>query len=82
MRSKMRGKGWNQMSKKHYQALARAIHERRTLAKGIQNEVSRLSHYTELTSTIADVLAADSPRFNRALFLEACETGKCKGMKG
>lgn len=29
---------------------------------------------------IADIMAADSPRFDRARFVEACETGRCKGM--
>jgi hypothetical protein len=73
------------MSKKDYQALARVLYNARDIAtttdiKALtpQELVSWTMGY--VTSKVADVLAADNPRFNRALFLEACETGKCKGM--
>lgn len=67
------------MSKKDFQALARAVYESRCEMYdcGVQN------HRTldPLVKRIADVLAQGNPRFNRGLFLEACETGKCRGMK-
>lgn len=68
------------MSKKDYQAIARALH-------GAVLDVERgaTSPRTVLTvaiNRVAEVLAADSPRFDRARFIEACETGRCKGMKG
>lgn len=68
------------MTKKDYQAIARAIHERRRMAEVLQNRESRLAHYDELTESLADVFAADNARFSRARFAEACETGRCKGM--
>jgi hypothetical protein len=37
--------------------------------------------FQTVTSEIADALATDNPRFDRARFIEACETGACKGMK-
>lgn len=66
------------MSKKHYQAIAQAFHS-------AGEETMRQSEdqtWQILRRNIADVLAADNPRFNRELFIEACETGKCKGMRG
>ena len=33
-------------------------------------------------STVAEELMRGNPRFNRERFLEACETGRCKGMGG
>lgn len=61
------------MSKRDYQAIARAIHG-----------VELLRYYPvtrqDVIAALADVLAADSPRFDRARFVEACETGRCKGM--
>lgn len=64
------------MSKKDYQAIARAIHGTRRIS------AERPWDGERMISAIADVLAADNPRFNRALFVEACETGRCKGMRG
>jgi hypothetical protein len=69
------------MSKKDYIALARAIHTVRsgndtysaTGAAGLPRTVEE-----RITSAIADVLAQDSPSFNRARFLETCETGSDK----
>jgi len=65
------------MTKKDYQALARAIHEARAVAGGM-NVIMDMAR--SITSNIADVLQADSTRFDRARFVEACETGRCKGM--
>lgn len=71
-------------SKKDYQNIARAFHTAMASAEDCPESdhccgVQKVELAYEL---VADVLAADNPRFNRALFLEACETGKCKGMKG
>lgn len=51
------------MSKRDYQAIARAIHRNR---EGVSEN---------FIHDIADVLSADNPRFDRARFIEACETG-------
>lgn len=69
------------MSKKDCQAIAAAIYARRQMARNIQNTAARLTHYSELAESLADVFAADNPRFSRERFLEACETGHCKGMR-
>lgn len=64
------------MTKKDYQAIARAIFETRRISAEQPWDGERI------IKAIADVLAADNPRFNHALFIEACETGRCKGMRG
>ena len=69
------------MSKKDYQAIARAFHTDRADLMGILSDAPPIEVWTILRERIADVLAADNPRFDRARFLEACETGRCKGMK-
>jgi hypothetical protein len=66
------------MSKKDFQAIARAIYQ------ASQAEcVSDHHRYAQIVTrnAVADALATGNPRFNRALFIEACETGTCKGMK-
>lgn len=71
------------MSKKHFQAIARAIHEaREDHARRAQWESEVKETIGDLTHRIADVLQAANPRFDRARFIEACETGRCKGMRG
>lgn len=60
------------MSKKDYQAIARAIHEAR---------IAPVEPVTAgIVRRITDMLAADNPRFDAARFREACETGRTKGM--
>lgn len=72
------------MSKKDYQNIARAIHQTEVKALGPLNRedekilVLGMTHM--LSRALAEVCASDNPRFNCALFIEACETGKCKGM--
>lgn len=63
------------MTKKDYQAIARAIY-------GVWSGASAAHGQTIILvrDAVADVLAADNPRFDRARFVEACETGRCKGM--
>ena len=61
------------MSRKNYQALAAAILESKTESS------TALGSFTVLQRTagrIADVLAADNPRFDRSRFLTACGFGK------
>lgn len=72
------------MSKKDYQAIAGAVHEVhsaafRTAPAGVSEGTDWFAH--AIADRLADVLQADNPRFDRARFIEACETGKCKGMK-
>lgn len=81
------------MSKKDYQAIARALHALRVdeqvdpdaLAadRGARLvDVEVLAIAADLAAeAIADVLAADNPRFDRARFIEACETGLDSGMR-
>lgn len=73
------------MSKKDFQAFAAALyaarphcgdsepHDCTVPVKLVQWEFDR--------DAVAGVLAASNPRFNRALFIEACNTGRCKGMR-
>lgn len=67
------------MTKKDDQALARAIYRAQAepYPAGVDSAVSPLGVAVLL---IADVLQADNPRFSRERFVEACETGRCKGM--
>lgn len=74
------------MSKKDYQAIARVLYATRqnVITADVKHLTPReLAEWAvgNVASRLADVLAADSPRFDRSRFLEACETGKCKGMK-
>lgn len=73
------------MSKKDYQAIARAIHATRPdpspRLDGPAIHPLMTDVWEKTRNAIADVLAADSPRFDRARFMEACETGRCKGMR-
>lgn len=65
------------MSKKDYQAMARVLYSVRRFAPYEGGQEHMLS---EVTREVANVFAADNPRFDRARFIEACETGRCKGM--
>lgn len=76
------------MSKKHYQALARMLHRIQPDLDSAQNQVAaerqlvRHGMWETVVFAIADdVLAQDNPRFDRARFLEACNTGTTKGMR-
>ena len=69
------------MSKKDYQAIARAIYRTRNGRpwEGAADEAGlRILNIVRLE--IAEVLAASNPRFDRERFKEACETGTTKGM--
>lgn len=72
------------MSKKDYQAIARAIYETRAaygIAAGKQADGTTGGALEMVTVELCMILSADNPRFDRARFIEACETGRCKGMK-
>lgn len=75
--------GGEQLSKKHYQAIARAIHEaRKDTAPTNASPQRELWIEGAIVRNIANTLQADNPRFDRARFIEACETGRCRGMRG
>ena len=60
------------MTRKDYVAIAKVFQHRAEMARNIQNAPSRIAHYSEVAVDIADVLARDNPRFDRARFLKAC----------
>jgi hypothetical protein len=64
------------MSKKDYQAIASILFTFQTT-----NRTVRAMLTSEIARRLADVFAQGNPRFDLARFLEACETGKCKGMR-
>lgn len=64
------------MSKKDYQAIARVLKAVRTGAT-YDGESYAVARCKNVETMLADMLAADNPRFDRARFLEACETGRC-----
>ena len=61
------------MTKKDFQEIARAIYNARSAGP-------ETDPFREIVSGLSSVLAVGNPRFDRARFIEACETGKCKGM--
>lgn len=63
------------MTKKDYQAIARAIHEARTTDGSGPFDVVQ-----HIQNGIADYAASDNHAFDRTRFIEACETGKTNGM--
>ena len=56
------------MSKKDYQAIARALYNVKRTAEPLDERT-----YFECQEAIADVLAADNPRFDGTRFDMACE---------
>ena len=72
------------MSKKDYQAIARAIFAARAqvLDSAVGDATGAFARraLNIMQEHVASALAADNARFDRALFVEACETGRCKGM--
>jgi hypothetical protein len=80
------------MSKKDYQAIARTLFEIGATARAEYDAGHDTSHNAErlagrldavesMRGALADILAADNPRFDRARFIEACETGTTRGMR-
>ena len=60
------------MTRKDYIAIAKVFQNRADMARNIQNAPSRLAHYSEVAADLADVLAQDNQRFDRARFIKAC----------
>jgi hypothetical protein len=71
------------MSKKDYQAIAAAIYRTRARHAAFTQHFDgvRYSAFDSLVEEMGDMLAADNSRFNADRFREACETGKCRGMR-
>lgn len=71
------------MTKKDYQEIARILHRfdvgivDRTTSEEMHAQQNTV---TGIREALADYLGKRNPLFNRSLFLEACKTGKCKGM--
>ncbi len=69
------------MTKKDYQAIARAVYATREMIyRNPSHDEVRDALLADLTERLCGIMQADNPRFDRARFLEACETGRCKGM--
>jgi hypothetical protein len=81
------------MTKKDYQAIARAIHMAKPaplenaaktdagLPPDEAYDAKEYDTWSRVAYSIADHALYANPRFDRARFIEACETGRCKGMK-
>jgi hypothetical protein len=74
------------MSKKDYQAIAAALWRVQPEPAGGNDpdrraiEAVRRTWYSAVEA-VAGVMAASNPRFDRGRFIEACETGTCRGMR-
>jgi hypothetical protein len=68
------------MSKKDYQAIARALYKTRITAKPDLPPVA-VAMWQRACADVADALKADNPAFSRERFAEACETGTTRGMR-
>lgn len=66
------------MSKKDYQAIARMLHGADPAGTAVTDPADT---WRSIVEGMANVLADDSPRFDRQRFIEACETGTTKGMR-
>jgi len=60
------------MTKKDYQAIAGAFWRARPISA---ERTGPASDWQRAIDALADVLAADNPRFDRATFIAACEDG-------
>ena len=66
------------MSKKDFQAIARAIYATREMIyRDPSHDVVRDDLLAELTVRLSRLFAERNPRFDATRFREACETGKC-----
>lgn len=65
------------MTKKDYQAIAGAIYR----AIHHQKDPRMAGAMREVSANIAEVLQRDNPRFDSERFFQACENGKCRGMR-
>jgi hypothetical protein len=64
------------MTKKDYQAIAAMLYTFQDTNRTVRAQLT-----SEIAQRMADLMAADNPRFSRERFIEACETGKCRGMR-
>ena len=70
------------MTKKDFQVIARAIYRaRKDDAEQWEGNIRGNIGITVVVREVANALAKANPRFDRERFVEACETGACKGMK-
>ena len=69
------------MSKKDYQAIAAALNRYRFECEGRMGGSEMIALVDAIASDLAVVMARDNPRFDRDRFIQACETGSCRGMK-
>lgn len=69
------------MSKKDFQAIARALNYTKEAGAPSEEEDTYLDGMRAAFRAVAAACEQVSPRFDRPRFMEACETGKCKGMK-
>lgn len=65
------------MRKKHFQALAHALHLLKPSVRGAGD----LEQWETDVWGVAEVCQAANANFDRARFIEACETGTCRGMR-
>lgn len=61
------------MSKKDYEAIAKVLHGFQDTNRTVRAMLTR-----DVAERMADLFAADNPRFDRARFLHACETGEMR----
>lgn len=59
---------------RHYQALATLLQRAEPVGNG-REDTGRKAHHEFLRNALADMLANDNPKFNRPLFIAACEPG-------
>jgi len=70
------------MSKKDYQAIAAALYRTRGgLVTGPSAEQWRKAQWNDDMLAVMNALAEGNKRFDPERFIQACETGRCKGMR-
>jgi len=62
--------------RKHYEAVARTVREATEPRESPEITAAVRDSGQFIAETLADMFAADNPRFDRARFLAACKTGK------
>jgi predicted component of type VI protein secretion system len=67
------------MTKKDYQAFARIMHN--AMPHDIVGQATERNLWLTIRDDMSQLFASDNPRFLRARFIEACETGTTRGMK-
>lgn len=62
-------------NKRHYEMIATVCQEYNDHASNLATKAQRLAWQEELERRLADMFAADNPRFDRGRFLHACMPG-------